>query len=251
MLREEDKEVADAFTRIFSKKHKIILGYAPKSARQKGKKIAITAENGKKKIRLETDSLLVATGRIPNTDTLDTKRGGIELTEKGYVKVNEYLETSAPNTWALGDIAGKYALKHSANLEAEYAIRNMLHGERAAVDYWPMPHAIFTSPQIAAVGFTEEELKERRADYAVGRYEYKRTAMGLALGNPEGFCKLLADRQTRKLLGCHIIGPDASTLIHEVIVAMKAGLTPSDISGATHVHPALSEVVQRAANNME
>jgi len=249
ILRHEDREIANTFTRVFSRKHDIILGYSTKSVKQSGKKIILTTESktSKKIKRLETDALLVATGRVPNTDILDVKKGNIETNERGYVKVNEYLETTAPNTWSLGDIVGKYLLKHSANLEAQYVWRNAFGKEKKPIDYWPMPHAIFTSPQIAAVGYTEEELKEKNMDYAVGKYYYKNTGMGLAYEEKDGFAKILADRKTRKILGCHIIGPEASSLIHEVIVAMKADLTTSALVNAVHIHPAMSEVVQRAA----
>lgn len=252
LLREEDREIADAFTRIFSRKHNVILGYTTKSASQSGSKITLTIESAdrKKTKRLETDALLIATGRIPNTDLLDVKKGDIAVDSRGYVKVNRYLETTAPNTWALGDIVGKYLLKHSANLEAQYVWQNAF-GKKQPVDYWPMPHAIFTSPQIAAVGYAEDELKEKRVSYAVGRYWYKDTGMGLALAEEDGFVKILADRKTHKILGCHIIGPEAASIIHEVIVAMRFGATAEQLAGTTHIHPATSEVVQRAAARVE
>lgn len=250
MLREEDREIADAFTHIFGQKHKIVLGYSPTKVRQKGSQIVLTTQKDKETKSFSADSLLVATGRVPNTDILEVTKGGVAVDERGYIKVNEYLETTAPNTWALGDIVGKYLLKHSANLEAEYVWNNAFGGEKKKVDYWPMPHAIFTSPQIAAVGYTEEELKEKGIDYAVGKYNYRDTGMGLAL-EADGFVKILADKKTNKILGCHIIGPDASTLIHEIILAMKLGATIEQVYDTTHVHPALPEVVQRAAGNVE
>lgn len=251
LLREEDKEIADAFTRVFSRKHKIILGYSPDRVAQKQGKIFIEAKNPSgKKAGIKADSLLIATGRTPNTDIMDVRKGGIETDSRGFVKTNGYMETTARNIWALGDIAGKYQLKHSANLEAQYVL-NALFGRREKVDYWPMPHAIFTSPQIAAVGYTEEELKERKIDYAAGRYLYRNTGMGLALREKDGFVKILAGRKTQRILGCHIIGPDASTLIHEAAVAIKAGMTPDALADVVHAHPALSEVVQRAAARVE
>ncbi len=252
LLREEDREIADTFTRVFSSKHKVVLGYTPKSVRQKGGKIIITAEDmrGKKKV-FETDSFLIATGRTPNTDILDARKGGIEIDEKGYIKTNEFLETTAKNTWALGDIVGRYLLKHSANLEAQYVWQNAFGKVKKPVDYWPMPHAIFSSPQIAAVGYTEEELKDKAIDYAVGRCPYSSTGMGLALAEKNGFAKILADRSSRKILGCHIIGPEAATLIHEVVVAMKANLTTDALLNAVHIHPATSEVVQRAVARID
>ena len=252
MLREEDREIAETFTRIFSRKHTILLGYSAKSAKQKGSSIMLVIEDQNKKTRtLEAESLLIATGRVPNTDVLDVKKGGIETDERGYIKVNQYMETTAKNTWALGDIVGRYLLKHSANLEAKYVIMNALGRSKKPIDYWPMPHAVFSSPQIAAVGYTEEELKEKKKQYAVGRYYYKNSGMGAALAEEEGFMKILADRRNRKILGCHIIGPEAPSIIHEVIVAMKAGLTADALAETVHIHPAMSEVVQRAALRIE
>ena len=135
-----------------------------------------------------------------------------------------------------------------ANLEADYIIHNFQDPEnKKRVDYTAMPHAIFSSPQIAGVGYTEEELKAKRIDYLVGKHFYKATGMGQALLEKDGFVKILADKKTGKILGCHILGPEASTLIHEVIVAMKYGHAAEDIVNTVHIHPALSEVVQRAA----
>jgi len=251
MLREEDREIAEAFTSAFRKKHTITLGYSPKSVKQKGGKVMLAAEDQNKRTKtFEAESLLIAAGRIPNTDILDAKKGGIETDEKGYIKVNKYLETTARNTWALGDIVGRYLLKHSANLEAEYVWQNTFGRSKAAIDYWPMPHAIFTSPQIAAVGYTEEELKKKKINYAAGRYYYKNTGMGAALEEKEGFAKILADRRTHRILGCHIIGPEASSIIHEAVVAMKANLPAEILAKTVHIHPAMSEVVQRAARSI-
>lgn len=252
LLRKEDREISETFTRVFGKKYKILLGYGVDRVDQKGKRIIVTArkKNSKSTKRLEADEFLVATGRVPNTDTLDVEKGRIEVNSKGYIKVNEYLETSARNTWALGDIAGKYLLKHSANLEADYLIQNITYGKKKPVDYWPMPHAIFTTPQISSVGYTEEELKEKNIDYAVGKYPYSSTGMGLALGEKEGFVKILAEKKTHKILGCHIIGPEAASIIHEVIVAMRLGATIDDLVRTVHIHPTMPEVVQRAAKNI-
>ena len=162
------------------------------------------------------------------------------------------METTAPNVWALGDIAGIYLFKHSANLEAEYAYRNAFSGKKEKVDYYAMPHAVFGSPQISGVGFTEDELKQKGMKYVVGKYEYQHTGMGEALQDKDGFAKILVEPATRKILGCHIIGTDASSIIHEVIVAMKSGEGKVDnITNAVHIHPALSEVVQRAAFDAE
>ena len=251
LIPNEDWEVSKKFTEIFGKKYNILTEFQAKKASKRNNKFIVEAEGKNKKKKLVSDQLLVATGRTPNTDLLDVRKANVEVDEKGFVKTNEYMETTAKNTWAFGDIAGKFLFKHSANLEAGYVYNNAILNKRIKVDYTAMPHAIFSSPQVAGVGLREQDLKEKRIDYAKGRYNYINSGMGIALQDNDGFVKIFADRKTRKILGCHILGADASTLIHEVIVAMKSSLTVDAISEAVHVHPALSEVVQRAVNNIE
>ncbi len=254
LIPNEDRRVAAAFTRIAQKRFRTFLGHHALSVRKKGNailtSIAPSAGRGRQRT-LVSDQLLVATGLVPNTDVLAVQEAGIAVNEHGFVKTNEYLETSAKNVWALGDIAGRFLFKHSANLEAQYVVQNALRRRKAAVDYTAMPHAIFTSPQIAGVGETQQQLDARKASYAIGQYQTIDTGMGAALEDHDGFVRVYADRKTRKILGCHIIGTDASTLIHEAVVAMRAGLTVDDVARTVHVHPALSEVVQRACARVE
>jgi len=197
------------------------------------------------------EKILLATGRKPNTDWLDLNKCGVKLSKWGYVIVNPFMETNVRNIWALGDAAGVYQFKHSANLEAETVLNNILNTKKP-INYYPMPWAIFTNPQVAGVGLTEQEAIDARKDIVVGRYFYKDTGMGSALEEKDGFVKLIVERKTKEILGCHIIGPHASILIHEVVVAMKADkLKALDLLRNTvHVHPALSEVVQRAARSV-
>ncbi|MBI3034919.1 dihydrolipoyl dehydrogenase [Candidatus Woesearchaeota archaeon] len=251
LVPNEDGEISQKFTGIFRKKYNVLTEFNAKKVMKKRGKFVVIAESKNKNKKLVSDQLLVATGRVPNTDILDAGKGNVETDEKGFIKTNEYLETTAKNTWALGDIAGKFLFKHSANLEAEYVYRNALLNEKTKVDYAAMPHAIFSSPQVAGVGLREQDLREKKISYAVGRYEFIKSGMGLALQDNDGFVKIFADRKTRKILGCHILGTGASTLIHEVIVVMKSGLAVDAIGNAVHIHPALSEVVQRAVNNIE
>ena len=251
LIPEEDEEISKKFTEIFRKKYNILTGHNAIKVEKKKNKFIITVESRNKIKKIMSDALLAAAGRIPNTDLLDVENTNVEIDDKGFIKINEYLETTAKNIWALGDIAGKYLFKHSANLEAEYVYYNAIQGKRIKIDYNAMPHAIFSSPQVAGVGLREQDLKERKIDYAVGKYYYINSGMGIALQDNEGFVKIFADRKTRKILGCHILGTDASNLIHEVIVAMKNNLTVDTISNVVHIHPALSEVVQRAVNSLE
>ena len=248
----EDHEVAKKFTAIFKKKYNVLLNSNAIKVRKKGNKIITTIKDKNNKIKnIESEKLLVAAGRISNSDILDVKKTNVKTDKYGYIKTNAYMETSAKNIWALGDIVGKFFFKHSANLEAESVYYNAFGKEKRKIDYHAMPHAIFSSPQIAGVGMTEEEIKEKNIDYVIGRYDYINSGMGIAIDDKEGFVKILVDKKTRKILGCHIMGTDASTLIHEVVVAMKAGQPVDILNEAVHIHPALSEVVQRAVNRIE
>lgn len=251
LLSREDKDISKLFTKIWKQKYGVVCNCDVTRVEKKGKKIIIHTKHDGKKKRFEAEKLLIATGVKSNSDTLEVAKSGVKTNDKGFIVINAFMETSAKNIWALGDIAGIYLFKHSANLEAEYVLANVF-GKKKAVDYYPMPHAIFTNPQIAGVGMTEQEAQEKGKEYVVGKYDYRNTGMGTALEEKDGFVKFIIDRKNKEILGCHIIGPDASTLIHEVVVAMKANKKNAlDIlRNAVHVHPALSEVVQRAALNV-
>lgn len=243
LLREEDEEISTWFTKEFSKKYNVLFHTEIENVSQSGKDFTATLKGSKQKLIF--DQLLIATGRTPNTDILDVKAGGIETDDKGYIKVNEHLETNVPGVWALGDIVGILPFKHTANHQAGYLINNLFYEKKEPVDYHAIAHAVFSSPQVAGVGKTEEELKIEGTDYRVGRSEYKETAMGDAL-KENGLVKVITDENKNEILGCHIVGPDASTLIHEVVVAMKTSGTASAIKKSVHVHPALPEVVWNA-----
>jgi mycothione reductase len=185
----------------------------------------ITAKNdtSERKIELESDQLLVAVGRVPNSYSLDIQRTGVKVNEKGFVIVDKYLETNVKGIFALGDVVGHFQFKHNANHEAQYVYHNVLNSDKKiSVDYTAMPHAIFSSPQVAGVGFTEQQLKiQDKNDYVKSVYPYIQTEMGKAIEDRNGFVKFLVNRRDKRILGCHIIGTDASILIHEVLVAMK------------------------------
>jgi mycothione reductase len=259
LIPNEDIEISQKFTEIFSKKYNVYLGYNTESISKKTSNNGINnnltfhlvAKNSAgKSIEICSDQLLIAVGRVPNSDTLGLEESGVKTNKKGFIITDRYLETNVKGIFALGDAIGRYLFKHNAKHEAQYAYHNILHSDdKIAVSYAAMPHAIFSSPQIAGVGFTEQELKEgEKIEYHKSIYPYIRTAMGQALEDRNGFVKFLVNKKDRKILGCHIIGTDASNLIHEVIVAMKAGNgTIDNILKSVHIHPALSEVIARAA----
>ncbi|MFC7131196.1 dihydrolipoyl dehydrogenase [Haloferax chudinovii] len=255
LLPEADAEVAEAFTDRYADRFTVHTGHAATAVSESDGTVTVEArpyeygEDGGiqegEAVRVEGDTLLVAAGRTPNSDTLNLDATGVETDDREFVETDEYLRTTAEGVWALGDIVGEYLLKHSANHEAQAVARNIFGDELQAVDYSAMPFAVFASPEVAGVGAQEKELQEAGVDYATRTYQFDQTARGSAM-KAEGFVKVIIDLDG-EILGCHIIGPDASNLIQEVVVAMKAGSgTVRDIRQSVHIHPALSEVVQRA-----
>jgi mycothione reductase len=263
LIPDEDEEVSQKFTEIFSEKYNVYLGCETKSVSKDtdgngDSKFYITAterdDTSTKMLDIVSEQLLIAAGRIPNSDTLDLDKTGVSVNDKGYIVTDKYLETKVKGIYAIGDIVGRYLFKHNANNEAQYAYHNIIASptEKIPVNYYAMPHAIFSSPQVAGVGLREQDLKNMSINYYKSVYPYIKTGMGEAIEDREGFVKFLVDKADKKILGCHIIGTEASTLIHEVLVAMRSGNGRIDsISGTIHIHPALSEVVARAAVHKE
>jgi mycothione reductase len=201
--------------------------------------------------KFSAEALLVAVGRVPNSDILKPEKTGVKVDERGFIKVNEYLETSKKNIWAFGDAIGKKMFKHVANYEAGIAWHNAFHDHKVEMDYSAAPHAAFTHPQVASVGMGAAEAKQKGHKILVGRAFYKHTAMGAVMGEPRGFVKVIVEKETGKILGAHIIGPHASTLIQEMVNAMVSGDgTFLPITKAMHIHPAMPEVVQRAFDKL-
>jgi mycothione reductase len=249
LVPREDEEVARKFTEVFSKKYSVYLGCRTESVSKSKGVFNVVAKNSLgKRIEVESDQLLVAAGRTPNSEALDLGKTGVKTDRSGFIAVDDHLETNVKGIFALGDAVGRYLFKHAANHEAQYAYYNLTHDKKIPVDYTAMPHAIFSSPQIAGAGYTEQELKRKNIQYTKAVYPYIRTAMGEAIEDRDGFVKMLASKEG-KILGCHIIGSHASVLIHEVLVAMKLGASVQSIVRTIHIHPALSEVVSRAASS--
>jgi dihydrolipoamide dehydrogenase len=253
LLPEEEPEISDLLKRELEKRMEIHVGLEVVSVKQEGNvktAIARNREDGNLK-EFSAEALMVAAGRVPNSDLLKPEKTGVKLDERGYVKVNEYLETSKKNIWAFGDAIGKEMFKHVANYEASIAWHNAVHDHKVEMDYSAAPHAVFTHPQVASVGLKEAEAKQQGYKILVGKAFYRDTAMGGAMGDPEGFVKVVVERETGKILGGHIIGVEASILIQEVINAMVTeSKSFAPIVRAMHIHPALSEVVQQAFGNL-
>ena len=214
LVQQEDRDVSDRFTEVYKRRFNVVLNARVTDAHLNGEEIAVEVSREGNSETIASDALLLASGRIPNSDVLQVGLTGVEVDQGGFIKVDEYLETGVPGIWALGDIVGKNLLKHSANLEVAYVANNIFNpNDKVAVDYHAMPHAIFASPQVAGVGLTEQEATELGVRYAVATYDYADTAYGSSIEDRDGFVKALADAESREILGCHIIGTDASILI--------------------------------------
>lgn len=241
----EDAAIAERLTEAYQEKHELHLGFeATAITTENGERVVTAESEDGEEINVRGDRLLMATGRKPNSDLWNVSAAGIETDEKGFVETDEYLRTSVDSVYAMGDIAGNYMFKHAGDKEAKYVVENAVRGNDRPVEYPGMAHAIFGSPQVASLGQTEGELDEG-IDYEVGTCAYNDTALGVALRNEGGFAKAIVGSEG-EVLGCHIVGPGASTMIHEVSTAVAAGADAELIAETIHVHPAISEVVQGA-----
>lgn len=249
MIKNEDSEVIEEFEKEFSKKYKVHFGFSPTRVSHNGQifTVKIKDKNGNES-EIIGDALLVATGVRSNADTLNLENTSVEVDEKGYIKVDEYLRTNAKGVYALGDVIGRHLFRHSVNFEGEYLFRTLFQNPSdEPINYPPMPHAIFSNPQVSGVGKTEDELKNKGADYIVGLNHYKNSAMGSALRSDYGFVKLLFEKSSKKLIGAHIIGPEASNMIHMAIAYMNMNAILDDLLRTIYIHPALPEIFRNAA----
>lgn len=252
LVPREDDEIADAFTDIARDRHTVHTGFRVSAVEQDGNEIVVTAESEDgDDLTVQGEELLVGLGRRPNTDTIDLEATGIETNDNGFIVTDEQLRTTADNVWAMGDIADNAMFKHSGDYEGEIVIDNVARAKNRTADFTGLPHAIFTEPQIGSIGSTETELEDADREYVVGRAEYTDTAMSRALKLDHGFVKVLADPTTSEILGCHIIGHEASMLIHEVTPALRYGITADELANTLiHAHPAMNKVVMKACEDI-
>ncbi|PPK63954.1 mycothione reductase [Actinokineospora auranticolor] len=252
LLRAEDRDVSLRFTELARERWDVRLERKAVRVERAGAGVRLHLEGPGGAESVEADSLLVATGRVPNSDQLDVAAGGIEVAPSGHVLVDQYQRTTAEGVWALGDISSPYELKHVANHEARVVQHNLLHpDEPIASDHRFVPHAVFTSPQIASVGVTEQEAEERGLRWVSATQAYGGIAYGWAMEDTTGFAKVIADPDTGLLLGAHIIGPQAPTVIQPLIQAMSFGLDARSMArGQYWIHPGMPEVVENALLNL-
>ncbi len=245
MMRHLDAELSTRFTQIATRQWDVRLNTQVVKLTGGANWVRVRSDDGD---TIEADVLLVATGRHPNSADLDLPRGGVAVHPDGRVVVDDFGRTSAAGVWALGDICSPYQLKHVANHEARAVAHNLVHpDDLQPFNHTAVPYAVFTDPQVASVGATEEQLRAEGRRYVSYVQRYGDTAYGWAMEDQDSVCKVLADPQTHLLLGVHILGPQASTLIQPAIQAMALGQRVEDVArGQYWIHPALSEVLENA-----
>ncbi|HEV3355977.1 MAG TPA: mycothione reductase [Pseudonocardiaceae bacterium] len=252
LLRAEDEAISERFTDLATKRWDVRANR--KTVRvantDDGIELHLEGPNGAESVT--ADVLLIAVGRTPNSDLLDLDKTGVDVDATGHVVVDDYQQTSVEGIYALGDISSRYELKHVANHEARIVQHNLLNPDaRIKADHRFVPHAVFTAPQIASVGLTERQARERGLRYVTSQQDYAGIAYGWAMEDTTGFAKLIADPATGQLLGAHIIGPQAPTVIQPLIQAMSFGLHAHDMArGQYWIHPAMPELIENALLNL-
>lgn len=254
-LPEEEPEISALVKKELGKHVEVITNHEVKEARRAAsdKKLVVARDRTSgKELAIEADEIMIAAGRGPLTEILHPEKGGIKTTRDGWIQVDEYLETSQPNVWSFGDAKGRYLFKHVANYESEIIYYNAVLKKKVKAHYHAVPHAVFTYPEVASVAMSEKEAVDKlgKERVMIGHYKYEDTAKGEAMNVKDYFVKVIVDGSDQKILGAHIVGPQASVLIQEIINVMYGAQSAETINEAMHIHPALNEVVQRAFGSL-
>ncbi|WP_339701930.1 dihydrolipoyl dehydrogenase [Algoriphagus aquimarinus] len=243
MDRTMGKELQKSLKKIgfeFFLKHKVT------AVESKGKEVTVKAENEKgETIEVKGDYVLVSIGRKPYTDGLNAEAAGVKITERGQVEVNDHLQTNVPNIYAIGDVVKGAMLAHKAEEEGVFVAETIL-GQKPHINYNLIPGVVYTWPEVAAVGFTEEQLKEKGIKYKTGKFPFMASGRARASMDTDGLVKVLADAETDEILGVHMIGPRTADMIAEAVVAMEYRASAEDISRMSHAHPTYTEAFKEA-----
>jgi len=247
-----DKEISKEFMKILQKQGiNFHLETKVESIKKNNKGVIIlTSNKNKKKINFDCDVVLISVGRKPNTKDLNLSSVGIVLDEKKRIKTDKNFKTNIKNIYAIGDVIEGPMLAHKAEEEG-IAVAELLAGQSGHVNYDVIPGVIYTSPEVASVGKTEEQLKELKIKYKVGKFPFLANSRAKAINEAEGFVKILADEKTDKVIGVHIIGPHAGEMIAEMAIAMEFGASSEDIARTCHAHPTFSEAIKEAALSVD
>jgi mycothione reductase len=248
----EEPEIAGVLKKELGRRMDVYTDVRAEEMKGSGRGVTVIATDAKSGVKKEftAQRILVAVGRRSNADLLKVENTGVEVDKRGFVKVNEYLETTKKNIFAVGDINGQQMFTHVANVEASLAADNAIHGSKMKMDYSAAPHAVYSHPQIASVGMTEEAARKAHK-VLVGKAQYSDVAKGEAMMEETGFAKAIVEADTGKILGFHIIGPYAPILIQEVINAMASGGGIDQIQRCMHIHPAITELIPVVLNKLK
>ena len=248
LLPLEDADCSKELERAFKKRKIDVLTGAKLGNVKVGKSsVTMNVEVGGEKKPLEVEKVLVAAGRAPNVEDIGLKEAGVQLTERGFIKINERMETSAKGIYAVGDVAGPPMLAHKGFREGS-TVAEIIAGQHAhGVNYANIPSATYCHPEVASIGLTEQQCKDKKLDYKVGRFNFSANGRARTSGETEGFVKIIRDSKYGEILGAHIIGAHATELIHELVVARENEFTVEEVDLAIHAHPTLAEAVAEAA----
>ena len=252
LLPLEDEEAVEVLVRSFKKRGiKIYTSTKASGYAKSGKALKVSLEGKEGRKELEVDQILLVVGRLPNTDGIGLEKLGIEL-EKGFIPVGDYYRTSVEGVYAIGDVLSSPMLAHVASKEGEIAVEHIAgHPAPVRLDPNAIPGAVYCEPQLASFGYTEKAAKEAGVQFEKAVFPYRGAGKSVAIGRTEGLLKLLVETETREILGAHLVGAEATELIHEILLAKTAELLPEDIAVMTHAHPTLSEGVMETARMAE
>ena len=243
-----DAGVSKELNKVLKKqKFKINASHKVKSVERNGDEVIVKADNKKgEEVEFKGDYCLVSVGRRPYTDGLNAEAAGVKINDRGQVEVNDHLQTSASNIYAIGDVVKGAMLAHKAEEEGVF-VAETLAGQKPHIDYNLIPGVVYTWPEVAAVGKTEEQLKEAGVDYKVGQFPMRALGRSRASMDLDGFVKVLADKTTDEILGVHMVGARAADMIAEAVVAMEYRASAEDVSRMSHAHPTFTEAIKEAA----
>jgi dihydrolipoamide dehydrogenase len=243
MDRSMGKELQKSMKKLgvdFYLKHKV------SAVDRKDKVVTVKAENSKgETIELKGDYVLVSIGRKPYTEGLNAEAAGVKLTDRGQIEVDEHLKTTADTIYAIGDVVKGAMLAHKAEEEGVFVAEHLV-GQKPHINYLLIPNVVYTWPEVAAVGYTEEQLKEKGIEYKTGKFPFMASGRARASGDVDGLVKVLADAKTDEILGVHMIGPRTADMIAEAVVAMEFRASAEDIARMSHAHPTYTEVFREA-----
>jgi dihydrolipoamide dehydrogenase len=244
----EDAEASDTLAKSYKKRGIDVLAGAKVKKADVGKnKVTLEVESGGATQKIEAEMVLMAAGRAVNTENLGLAECGIQLTDRGFIKVDANLQTTAPGYYAIGDVAGPPMLAHKGSREGVVVAEKIAGKKAHAITYDNVPSVTYCHPEVASIGLSEDKCKEQKLDYVVGRFPFSANGRARGTGETEGFVKIIRDKKYGEILGAHIVGANASEMIHELAVARENEYTVEEIDLAIHAHPTMSEAVAQAA----